>query len=279
FGNGMSGGFAYQYDVHRRFDGFVSHDSVLVHTLADDHPQAEIHRAMAYQMLTWHVEATRSLRARELLKNWAEEMQHIRWIMPRALLQYQDAEAILAAKSRKDLIDELATVLANHQIKRLKDSWKEGEPVFSGEVPDYGETDTEGMFRLLNTWTVLETAQTIARNRIGGKDHDPRNRKAVRNLILTEDFALMSDLARHARAAVGDYEDADLASLIANKRVDDFKLALTLRDVRSMDCPATYGWIFHQSTKNREQLGRIPSFEELFARNAMMEVVTRVAAE
>ncbi|MEM6412786.1 MAG: glutamate synthase-related protein, partial [Pseudomonadota bacterium] len=63
FGNGMSGGFAYQYDPDGVFDGFVSHDSVLVHTLADDHPQAEIHRTMVRQMLEWHVEATGSARA------------------------------------------------------------------------------------------------------------------------------------------------------------------------------------------------------------------------
>ena len=89
----------------------------------------------------------------------------------------------------------------------------------------------------------------------------------------------MSRLAKHARAAIEDYEDADLAALVANKRIDDFKAALKQRDVRSMYSPATYGWILHQSQKNREQLGRIPSYEELFARQAMTDVAARMVAE
>lgn len=30
FGNGMSGGFAYQYDPYRKFTDCISHDSVLL---------------------------------------------------------------------------------------------------------------------------------------------------------------------------------------------------------------------------------------------------------
>ncbi|MEM1036948.1 MAG: glutamate synthase-related protein [Pseudomonadota bacterium] len=279
FGNGMSGGFAYQYDPSDIFEGFVSQDSVLVHTLDDDHPQAEIHRQMVRLMLEWHIQATGSQKAMDLLTNWDNEVRHFRWIMPRALLQYQDADAILSAKSRKALLDELSTGLAQYQVNRLKVAWKDSVPVMSGFVPNYGETDTEGMFQLLNNWTVLEAAQVIARKRTQADGNDPRTRKAIRNLILTEDFSLMSRLAKHARAAIEDYEDADLAALVANKRIDDFKKALKQRDVRSMYSPATYGWILHQSQKNREQLGRIPSYEELFARQAISDVAARMVAE
>jgi glutamate synthase (NADPH/NADH) large chain len=40
-----------------------------------------------------------------------------------------------------------------------------------------------------------------------------------------------------------------------------------------MDSPATYAWILHQEQKNRLVLGRIPSFEELFAYNALTEML------
>jgi glutamate synthase (NADPH/NADH) large chain len=40
-----------------------------------------------------------------------------------------------------------------------------------------------------------------------------------------------------------------------------------------MDSLATYGWILHQDRKNRDALGAIPSFEELFAFNALNEIL------
>ena len=52
-----------------------------------------------------------------------------------------------------------------------------------------------------------------------------------------------------------------------------------MRNVWSMDSPGTYGWILQQSEKNRDLLGRIPSFDELFARNALPEIAARTAAE
>ncbi|MEM9669054.1 MAG: glutamate synthase-related protein [Pseudomonadota bacterium] len=279
FGNGMSGGFAYQYDPDGQLQDFVSHDSVDVHELSDASLLTDIHRQMICHLLQCHIDATGSRLAARILDNWDTEQYNFKWIMPRALLQYQDYEAILAAKPRKDLIEELSTALATYQIKRLKESWKTGEHVLEGEIPELGMTDTEEMYRLLNTWSVLEMAQSVAKKRAGGERGDPARNKAVRNLILTEDFSLMSQLAKHARSALGEYDDADLAALTADKRVNDFKLALSLRDARSMDNPATEGWIALQSQKNLEQLGRIPSFEELFAKNALTEIVAQVAAE
>ena len=101
--------------------------------------------------------------------------------------------------------------------------------------------------------------------------------KATRNLILTEDFALMNGLLRHSRQAIAGYSDSELAAMIANKRLNDFKQTLSLRNIISMDSPATYGWIIHQQQKNKTALGRIPSFEELFAFNAMNDLLPNVS--
>ena len=46
--------------------------------------------------------------------------------------------------------------------------------------------------------------------------------KATRNLILTEDFALMNGLLRHSRQAIAAYSDSELAAMIANKRLNEF---------------------------------------------------------
>ena len=134
------------------------------------------------------------------------------------------------------------------------------------------------MFRLLGSYIVLEHAMVIARKRSVVSDKSSLD-KLARNLILTEDFNLNMSLAKHAKDAINFYDDAGLATLVAEKRLTDFKLALSLRNILSMDSPGTYGWILHQNAKNRDALGNIPSFDELFAQNAIPDVVARTAAE
>ncbi|MEM7060534.1 MAG: glutamate synthase-related protein [Pseudomonadota bacterium] len=277
YGNGMSGGFAYQYDPDGQLPEMLSRDSVFSGMLGDGSAEGDIHEAAVKQLLIWHVEATGSAKATQILDNWQTERANFAWIMPKALLQYQDADAILAASTRKDLVDELSTALAAHQVAALKTAWKSGAPVHGGAAPGQEAVDSDVMFRLLNSYTVLEMAQTLAAKRSGV---NALNReKAARNLILTEDFGLMAALAKHAKVAIADYDDAGLATLVAHKRLTDFKQALSLRNVLSMDSPGTYAWIIHQSGKNTAALGQIPSFDELFARQALPDMAARIAAE
>ena len=271
FANGMSGGFAYQYDPYDQLSHRASHDSVRIGRL-DGSEESVIHAQAVHQLLDWHHAATGSAKAEFLLANWAQEQAHFAWALPRALLQYQDADEILKAKPRKDLIEELAQALVTHQIRKLKKAWRRGIPVLRGRTPDYGETDTEEMFALLNQWTVLEAAQAIARGRIKAPDDSPEARKAARNLILTEDFGLMTRLLKHGRAAVSDYSDPELAAFVAAKRLGEYKEALSLRNILSMDSPGTYGWILDQDRKNRRILGEIPSFDALFARISLSDL-------
>lgn len=200
--------------------------------------------------------------------------------MPRALLQYQDAEAILAAKTRKELLDELASALAGYQVHKFKRSYRHGQTVLDGAVPGYGETDTEAMFALLNTYTVLNMAQRLAMTRLPGVTDvaDPRVAKMVRNLVLTEDFFLIQKLQRFAREAIDDFSDENLAVFIADKRITDYKAALAQRNVLSMDSLGTYGWILYQNAKNVDMIGRLPSFEELFAAQSVPDVVASLTS-
>lgn len=191
--------------------------------------------------------------------------------MPRALLLYQDSDAIAKAKSRKDLVEELATALSAHQLRKFKLAYRNRKAVLNGRVPGYGETDTEEMYTLLNNYTVLSMAQAVAMARVPNASgpSDPAVDKAVRNLVLTEDFSLLHRLSRYSREAVADYDDEALAVMVAAKRLRDYKEALQGRNTLSIDSLGTYGWIIHQTQKNIERIGRIPSFEELFARQSM----------
>ncbi len=278
FGNGMSGGFAYQYDPYGSLAQYAAGDSVLFGAITADDEMARVHKEAVLAMLNWHVEATHSPRAAWLLQHWETECQHFVYIMPRSLLLYQDGEEILKAKSRKDLLEELSTALASHQVTKFKSAWRDGQTIANGAVPDYGATDTPAMFVLLNNYTVLSFAQQLALSRLpkGTSVEDALVEKSVRNLLMTEDFSLISKLQRHARAAIENYNDDALSCLIAAKRIADYKAALTQRNILSMDSLATYGWIMYQDMRNRQVLGRLPDFEELFARAALPEIAAAV---
>ncbi|MCU5773445.1 glutamate synthase-related protein [Erwiniaceae bacterium BAC15a-03b] len=278
FGNGMSGGFAYQYDPYGALAAHAAGDSVLFGSIAEDDEMARVHKQAVLTMLNWHLDATGSERAAWLLQHWETECQHFVYVMPRSLLLYQDGAEILKAKTRKDLLEELSTALAGHQVTKFKNAWRNKQTIANGSVPAYGATDTPEMFVLLNNYTVLSSAQQLALSRLpkGTAVEDAAMEKAVRNLLMTEDFALISKLQRHARAAIENYSDEELSCLIAAKRMSDYKAALTQRNIRSMDSLATYGWIIYQDARNRQVLGRLPDFEELFARAALPELAAAV---
>ena len=264
FGNGMSGGFAFQYDPDRRFPAAVSDKSVLIGSIKAGDEMGAVYRSAVKLLLEWHLEATSSPLAFSILANWENELDNFYWIMPKSFLQYQDADEILASKSRKEIIEELSKALARAQILRLKKAWKKSEPVLSGFSPSDEEQDSTRMFELVNSWTVLDMAKEIVEKRTSFKT-ESGDEAAVRNLVVVEDFELESRLAKHAKAALAGYSDIELSSLVAHKRLADFKEALAKRNVRSMDGLATFGWIICQDKKNSERLGGIPCFESLFA--------------
>lgn len=274
FANGMSGGFAYQYDPYRLLQKKYSEDSVRLASLGEDTEYAEIHRAALKVMLQWHVDATGSKKATWILENWDNEVANFTYAMPRALLLYQDSDAILAASPRKALIDELSSAISQHQLRKFKLAYRDKSVVLGGAVPGDNETDSENMFALLNSYTVLAMAQQIAQARVPGDKaiDSPEVQSAVRKLILTEDFALMQKLLGYAREALQGYTDEELAVLVGDKRIRDYKTALSKRNVLSMDSPATYSWILLQDRKNVAKIGELPSFEELFAQSAIKDM-------
>jgi len=174
------------------------------------------------------------------------------------------------------LIEELATYLSFFQIKKLKIAWKNGIPVQGGYVPKGLEKNKKEMFSLLNTHAVLQFAKKIA---LSKNINQNKIDTEIRNLILTEDFTLMSEISKHAKEAIDSYSEKHLAAMIASKRIEDFKETLSIRNTLSMDSPSTYGWILHQARKNERILEKIPCFEELFAKksiNTIAEILEEV---
>ncbi|MBO1902553.1 glutamate synthase large subunit [Leucobacter weissii] len=275
-GNGMSGGFVYQYDPEGALEGSYSADSLLVLPLTDPEHGA-YHEQAIRLMLEWHLEATGSPLAERLLRDWEQERAHFVFGMPRALLLYQDADEILAQKTRKELLDELAESLAKDKLRSFKQDYRDHRMVLGGRAPSFGEGSVADKFSLLSSFAVLAFAQQIALERVpGATEHsDPRVLDAVRKLILTEDFAVMQKVLGYLRRTLDDFGDAELATLIAVKRLDDYKRSLAMRNVRGMDAPGTYGWILHQDAKNADRT-RSARFDELLATAALDDISARV---
>ena len=278
FCNGMSGGVAYQYDPYDQLEALYSHDSVKLHNLADDNDRAKIHRIAVKVLLERHIKFTNSEKARFILENFDTEAANFKFATPLALETYQNYEAILKANTAKELTEELAQALVSHQIRKFKEAYRDGTLVAGGVVPQQGETDTKLMYELLNNYAVVNMAQQIVKSRYRGKDVEEATLNAgVRKLILTEDFSLMTKLAGIARQALAGYSDMEIAVMVSDKRMKDYKTALSNRNVRLMDSIGTYGWILLQDRLNREAMGELPDFEALFASTSSMELIKQVS--
>ncbi|GGZ03597.1 glutamate synthase-related protein [Streptomyces poonensis] len=276
-GNGMSGGFLYQYDPSGEVTRRVSADSLLVFPVTDT-AHGAFHEAAVRLLLTWHLEATGSPLAARLLEDWDDERQHVYCGMPRALLLYQDATEILAAATRTQLLDELATSIATDKLRAFKVDYRDRRTVLGGRAPALGDQGGDDMFSLLSSYTVLGAAQDLALQRVPGATgpDDPRVADAVRNLVLTEDFFVKQRVVKYLRSTLDRFDDGELATLIAVKRLDDYKRALKQRNNLSVDAPGTYGWIVHQNAKNAGRV-RAARFDELLATAALDDIAARHA--
>ncbi|MFF5305970.1 glutamate synthase-related protein [Streptomyces sp. NPDC013161] len=276
-GNGMSGGFLYQYDPSGELGRQVSADSLLVFSVTDT-AHGAFHEEAVRLLLAWHVEATNSPLAARLLVDWEAQRQYVYCGMPRSLLLYQDAGEILAAATRNELLDELATSIATDKLRAFKVDYRDRRTVLGGRAPAFGDQGSDDMFSLLSSYTVLGVAQDLALQRVPGASgpDDPRVTEAVRNLVLTEDFFVKQRVVKYLRGTLERFDDGELATLIASKRLDDYKRALRQRNNLSVDAPGTYGWILHQTTKNADRV-RAARFDELLATAALDDIAARHA--
>ncbi|NHK26847.1 glutamate synthase large subunit [Parvularcula flava] len=272
--NGMSGGFAFQYDPEGLLEHSYSADSVLLLNLGDATEEAAIMRESVVMLLEEHVKLTNSSRAKRILKNWDTEARNFRYLLPRALAGSQNTYDILRHHSRKQMIEEMATALCKYQLRKFKIAWRDGQNVMSGFTPAFGSAEANETYVLLNSYTVMHMATRLAMTRLPGQPapQDPEVQKAMKKLILTEDFALMQQLMKYARSALGNYSDEQLGVLVSDKRLKDYKEALSRRNVLSMYAHGTYGWIMLKDRENRERLSPLPGFEELFAREASVDI-------
>ncbi|WP_020481863.1 glutamate synthase-related protein [Methylomonas sp. MK1] len=276
FCTGMSGGNAYQYDPDNRLHDLYDDTSVSIHSLTDDTDVASSHEQFILYMLEQHVEHTDSEKAQAILANWTNERQHFKFALPLWLNRTQTAEYLSKALDRKAMIEELSVAFAQKQIEQIKQAYKNDTPLFDGAIPGYGETDTDLTLKLINSYAVIDKAQQIARdqlNKAGQPATEALVDKHAYKLVMERPRKLQDALIKNIREAYSQYDDGQLAALMAEKRLNDYKTTLMLRDVQSIYSIGSTAWIIEQDRFNRVALAGLPSIDKNLASLESLSIV------
>lgn len=269
FCNGMSGGNAYQYDPENRLENLYDKTSVELHSLIEDTDNARAHEQFILHMLEQHAEYANSSKARNLINNWASERQYFKFALPLWLYKTQTAKYLQQALDRKEMIEELAVELARQQIEQVKHAYQTEKPLFDGAIPGVGEVDTHLIYKLVNSYAVLEKARQIAQEMLKVVPEAQRTSahidRAARKLITERPRKVQEALVKNTREAYSNYSDDHLAILLASKRLNDYKTALINRSVQSIYSIGSTAWIIEQDQINRQALVGIPGIEEYLA--------------
>ncbi len=274
FGNGMSGGTAYQYDPEHSIVENHSTDSVKVLSLQDDNELILGHREALLVHLRQHAERTGSEKAQNILDNWQNEIKNFHVIIPKALYNFHTSARIIELCNRKSMIEELSLSISEANIKELKLAYDTNQVIFKGAIPSYGDCDSELICNYINKTAILHRAMGQAQK------VSPQQTDAVaKNLIVTLDSKLLDLVAKDAREVLSEYDDNVLAAFLATKRLDDYKQSLMLREVSDTQAFGTTVWIMHRDSINREALNEFDSLTKSMAQYYMSVLTQFIATQ
>ena len=181
------------------------------------------------------------------------------------------------------MIEELSIALAQQQIEQVKKAYKSGQALFGGAVPSYGSADSSLMYKLINSFAVFDKAQQSAKDLLKHLPDDQRTaidiERAARKLILERPRKIQDALVKSTREAYSNYTDEQLAALLANKRLNDYKTALINRSVQSINSIGSSAWIIEQSIINKNALENIPCVQEYLAGLLGLSIVQNMSNE
>ncbi len=259
FGNGMSGGVAYQYNVDGKFEHSCSKDSVLALPLIEHNPGYET-------ALKWHLEEhvrfTGSAVAKKLLADWATSRTLFSLVLPLALTKSQHPDSILESHSRKKMLEELINGEANRQIDEIFFAYRDGKDLSNGASPSYGDMDTPLLYDLITQSGVLHRAYQLAK---GQSDDDAMQSELAQRMFEQKDKKLLDTIIKDVKEAISNYPDEELAVLLAHKRVQDYKSSLARRDVWDTHSRGTAVWIIAREQEIGSQMTNIEPLNQRLA--------------
>ena len=265
FGNGMSGGTAYQYDPSGSIVDRCSKDSVIATRLDADSDLINGQIDALKLHIEEHRKQTGSDLAQQLLGDWDRTVSDFFVLIPRPLYQYHRSDAIQGL-ARKSLIEELANAWGIWHLRRISAAYLSKSLMFDGRIPSYGDCDTELICQYANAMGVLRRALEIAES----SSHVKKGASAgdvARYLIEVEDKKLVDLLVKDIKEVLASYSDDALASLLADKRVRDYKESLSLREVWDTRAWGTSVWIIDCDRRNLNELKNHVPLEEALAQH------------
>jgi glutamate synthase (NADPH/NADH) large chain len=258
FCTGMSGGNAYQYDPNQRLNDLYDKTSVEIRCLNEETEVSKAHEQFILAMLEQHIDYTDSEKAKNILKNWAIERVHFKFAIPLFLYKTQTAAYLKQDFDRKAMIEELSIALAQQQILEIKQAGQANKPLFGGAIPTEGDIDSSLTVKLINSLAVINTADKLTDN--------------ILKLINERPRKLQDALVKNSREAYRHYSEDELSSLLAKKRLTDYKTTLMNRDVQSIYSIGSTAWIIEQDKVNHHALQNLVSVDEYLARHVNLNI-------
>ncbi len=248
FGNGMSGGIAFQYDPSGEIAEKCSKDSVICRRFGDtdtadnsgqngtqnsDFMSAQEQALLRY--LKAHRRRTHSPRIRAILDHWDSEKDNFFIVIPKAWYANHCLTVLNEQIDAKSWLEELAGDTAIRTVEALATAYSTQQPLFAGDVPSYDDDNVELSSQLTNTAGIyLRAVQIVA------KDSDELTPK---QLIINHDQRLVEQLAKDIKLAITGVAEADLVPMIADKRLADFVLTMQQRAVNDSLLESVDIWV------------------------------------
>ncbi len=267
FGNGMSGGIAYQYDPNNTFTDKCNLDSVILGTFDNPEQDTEFVQGLESELkllLARHAERALSLQAKFLLENWPKHRHQFKYVLPKPLVQSQSSEYIAKANNRKQMLEEYSQAITQDLVRQVTQAYKSQSSLCQGKTPEYGHMDTPLIFQMINTSGVLRRAYEYAQALSPELEADKMD-ALTKKLLVNQDRKLFDSLVKDVKEALSSFDENEFSILLAAKRVNDYKSSLKRRDVWDNHSLGTTAWIIYRDQLNQRALASLDSPEQKIA--------------
>lgn len=252
FGNGMSGGNAYQYDPVGDLEILHSKDSVSIVRLDNGDAQTAYHIPIIKAILEEYVTHTHSETADKILNNWHQEIGNFYVVNPLAITQTQCPDYLSTHSPAKVITEELLKNYAVSSIRAVKRSYQDKTHILDGAVPE--TSDSAQGADLLVQFGVLSFAKKRAvktLERIGSAIDGYMINITAKKLIITEDKDIISDVINALKSDLNAVPHEVLGAWLSQKRIDDYMESLNGRDTTEIYNAGMMEWVKFATAKNQ----------------------------
>ncbi len=273
FGNGMSGGFAYQYDPKGYLQELHSRESVLLSSLSHETIEAKQHEEIVIDMLEQHIAYTDSPKAKKLLENWNNIREDFYIITPRALFDTQVPSYLMDTLSSKAMIEELTKGYGLKIVRLVKEAYMNDKILFDGDASDL---DHASSVDIIASFGVIHFAKNRAiqvLNALGLTIDDFMIAEYTKKMIITENRDMVSDILGTLNNALKEVPSSTLSIWLSEKRCEDYVESLSGRDTLELHIPATDNWIANLHNNNAQAMQYIGSMQNVLEQNLVKSIL------